>query len=246
VGHGQQQTWLDYVICPQVAPGYEAATDLLTRLSEDYNFAGDASIRKAGIDPATDDRYLEEIVFEVKATQSESNLRVRVRELSRRGVRRIFAIYVQGDKQGRHITVGPVKEWSAATGDWLELDPDSVIKDRCLRAPLPVRALIDRVAADNAVARALSAKGNPAIKKIYEQGEKAGYEQGEKAGYSRALDGIRDILLMVFEARGLALDDAQRERIRVCSELSVLKQWHKRALHYGTATEVFDEPLASS
>jgi hypothetical protein len=47
---------------------------------------------------------------------------------------------------------------------------------------------------------------------------------------------------MVFEARGLALDDTQRQRIRACSELSLLQQWHLRALRARAAAAVLGEP----
>jgi hypothetical protein len=59
--HGDQHFRLDYVVGAHVAPGYEGSTELLTRVGKHSDFASDACIRKAGNDPATGSRYLEEV-----------------------------------------------------------------------------------------------------------------------------------------------------------------------------------------
>src|SRR3954469_14359566 len=51
--HADQQNELDFVLRTQVALGYRAAADLLTRFDEESDFASDACIYKVGVDPAT-------------------------------------------------------------------------------------------------------------------------------------------------------------------------------------------------
>lgn len=159
--HADVHSKLDYLIQAHVPPGYVGASDLLTRASDASDFATDACIRRAGIDVETQQRYLEELAFEVVHRQSLRDARERAEELAARGVRRIFAIVVQR---------GEVLEWSPAQGRFVLLDPASVIEDRCLSRPLPVRALLDAAEADNAVARALVDKRNPVIEEVWERG----------------------------------------------------------------------------
>jgi hypothetical protein len=182
VPHGDRHFRLDYVLAAHLAPGYEGSTDLLTRTSEGWNFAADASVRKAGVHPDTGRRHLEELAFEVKHTQAMSDLTRRARQLIDRGVRRVFVICVERGKDDSEVIAGPVLEWSTATRTWIELDPDSAIEDTCLSAPLAVRALLDAAETDNQVARALLAKGNPVLRareqQINDQGKAEGIIEG--------------------------------------------------------------------
>ena len=181
--HAQRQAGVDYVLQAHVADGYVAASDLLTRTSTDWNFAADASIRKDGADPADGKRYLEELAFEIKASQSGPNITSRARELSRRGVRRVFGIWVNGDADGLEIENGPVKEWSAERDAWIEFAADDSIEDPCLRRPLEIKALLDAAAADDAVAAALLDKGNP----VLSEHEKERFEAGKREGVAQEL-----------------------------------------------------------
>jgi hypothetical protein len=160
--HADEQCRIASVIGINVVPGYAASTELLTRVDDDSDFATDACIRKVGIDPGTGSRYLEEISFEVKYRQSNADMMARARQLIGRGVRRVFAIHVREDEQGA-IKAGPVREWLASEGCWLELHPEAEIEDECLVQPVMVKALIDATEADNQVARALLAKNNPVL-----------------------------------------------------------------------------------
>ncbi len=132
-----------------MAPGFVGSTDLLTRVTANSNFATDTCIRRVGKDPETGRRYLEEFAFEIVSEQSQKQIRDRAEDLSRRGVRRVFAIFV---KQGA------VHEWSTQAGTWRPLDLDASLTDPCLHRPLAVKALLDASAADNEVARALEAR----------------------------------------------------------------------------------------
>jgi hypothetical protein len=160
--HADQQCDIAYVIRADVVPGYVASTELLTRVDDESDFATDACIRKAGRDPVTGSRHLEEIVFEVKHTQRNADLTERARKLVRRGVRRVFVIPVK-EKPGGRIEAGPVKEWLAREDRWLVLAPQAEITDPCLVHPIKAQALIDATEANNQVARALVAQKNPVI-----------------------------------------------------------------------------------
>jgi hypothetical protein len=46
--------------------------------------------------------------------------------LIRRGVRRVFAIYVK-ERAGGVVEAGPVKEWLGGEGRWLDLEPEAEI-----------------------------------------------------------------------------------------------------------------------
>ena len=152
-------TWhgdLLYVLRAYVAPGYCGAADLLTRQGERSDFSTDVCIFKGGIDPATGTRYLEEVTFEVVSEHGERDVTEKAEEMHRRGVRRIFAVFVEGPR---------LCEWSPEAQSWRPLNADSWIEDRCLVTPLAVAALLDADLADNAVMDALIAKRNPIIMK---------------------------------------------------------------------------------
>jgi hypothetical protein len=70
----------------------------------------DASILREGTDPATGDRYIEDLSFEVVNKQSMADLRLKAKRLRARGVRRVFAILVNK---------GQVVEWSAAASEFV-------------------------------------------------------------------------------------------------------------------------------
>ena len=149
-----------------MAPGYGAAVDLLTRHDEESDFARDTCVYKEGVDPETGTRYLEEIAFEVVSEQNEEYVSEKAGGMHRRGVRRIFAVFVKSPR---------VCEWSPENQSWRLLDPDSWIEDPCLVAPLSVAALLDAALADDAVVRALAAKGNPEIQRREAAAEAARY-----------------------------------------------------------------------
>ena len=162
--HADRQCDIAYVLRSEVAPGYVASTELLTRVDGGSDFATDACVRKAGRDPATGTRYLEELAFEVKHTQRTADLTERARKLVRRGVRRVFVIAVKEGDDGK-IEAGPVQEWLAGEDRWRTLAPADEIVDRCLVQPVKVQALLDVTEANDQVARALLAKNNPVLVK---------------------------------------------------------------------------------
>jgi hypothetical protein len=215
--HATEHSELGYVVRAHVAPGYGAATDLLTRHDEESDFATDTCVRKKGVDPETGGRYLEEIAFEVVSEQKERYVREKALRMHRRGVRRIFAVWVKDQR---------VCEWSPESQSWRSLAAGSRIEDPCFVAPLAVAALLDAAAADNAVVAALAAKGNPALL----QREAEGEARGEAAA-----------ILKVLEARGVAFSEAHRQEIFGCRDLDRLDRWLRRASKASSVDEVLSD-----
>jgi len=238
--HARQHLQLAYVLKAHVAEGYLAAVEMLTRTSRDTDFAPDASVYPAAPDPQTGERRLEELAFEVCSEQSLEMPKVKARELVGRGVRRVFCIVVGGLGQKRRKTLEEsyVLEWSQATGTWSPIAKESRIEDRCLSPPLPVSALIDATASDDAVVRALRARDH----RIFAEERAAGFAEGKAQGHAEGkAQGHAEALVSVIEARGLALSPDERSRILDCRDPRLLERWTRRALTVGTASELWPE-----
>jgi hypothetical protein len=228
--HATRQCDLDYVVRAHVAPGYISASDLLTRFGEKSDFASDTCIYREAVDPATGTRSLEEIAFEVVSTQSERKVTKKAIEMQRRGVRRIFGVFLKRPR---------VCEWSAESESWETLAADSSIEDRCLVAPLAVAALLDAALADNAVAEALIVKGNPVLRKREAAAEAKGEARGVVQGKARGeIQGKAESILEILAARGLAVSPAQRQEILDCQDLDRLSHWLRRAVLAASAGEI--------
>jgi S1-C subfamily serine protease len=187
--HGDQHCGLDFLIFGHVGPEYQASTDLVTRLAEESDFATDTSVRRKGIDPATGERYLEELSFEVVNTQSEKEVRERAEDLVARGVRRVFAVFVK-KKQ--------VAEWSAKKRAFVALGSGAVIKDPALVKPLQARAILDAAEAKNEIARSLLVQNNPVLEEVQRQREEAGLQRGLQRGLQQ---GRAETILAVMRMR---------------------------------------------
>lgn len=224
--HATRQFTLDYVLAPHIAPGYSGAADLITRVDADSNFASDACVYRSEIDPQTGTRYLEELAFEVVSEQDAGDVTEKAVRMHRRGVRRIFAIFVKGEPR--------VCEWSADTQSWRVLEPPASIEDPCLKVPLKVAALLDAAAANQAVVEALAAQGDPTIR----QREAAARSEGEARGVAL---GKASTILQFLEARGLAVSPSQREEILRCEDLDRLDLWARRAADTPSVAEVLAE-----
>jgi hypothetical protein len=150
--HGDMEVRLSKLIDAHIRPGYIASADLLTRFAEQSDFATDVCIRRAGTDPRTGRRYLEEVACEIASEQHPGSLTEKAEDMAARGVRRIFAVFVKR---------GEVAEWR---GEWQPVVGQ--IEDETLIRSLPVRAILDAAEADDAVVRALLAKRNPEITRV--------------------------------------------------------------------------------
>jgi hypothetical protein len=244
--HADQHGELQYVLRAHVASGYVAAVDLLTRQDSTSDFASDVCVRRADVDPQTGTRYLEEMAFEVVSEQKERDVSEKVPRMHRRGVRRIFAIFVKSQK---------ACEWSPKSqGSWQPLAPDSWIEDSCLATPLAVAALLDAATADDAVVEALAAKGNPALRRreaaARTKGEAKGKIEGRAEGIAEGratgkaegrAEGIAAAILRILEARSIAVNPAQKREILHCADLDRLDRWLSRAALASSADEVLQE-----
>lgn len=217
--HADQQSDLDYVLRAHVTSGYRTAADLLTRHDIDSDFASDACVYRKGVDPETGKRYLEEIAFEIVSEQNPRDATEKAVHMHRRGVRRIFAIMVKGERR--------ICEWLPESQSWLPLEADVQIEDPCLVKPLAVAALLDAAVADNEVIEALAAKGNPALRK--------------REDAARAEAKAEDVL-KVLEARGIATSEAQRQEILRCRDLAQLDRWLIRAVRAASIDEITSDP----
>ena len=214
--HARRQAQAVSVAEFTTTPDYETATELLTCTSAETNFATDVCILRKGIDPTTGARYLEELVFEVVAEQSFPSITERARDLSRRGVRRIIAIFVKTDE---------VREWSPTLDDWIVLDPSSAIEDPTLAQPIPVRALLDGAAGNRVVVQALYAKQEPAILEIKAEGRHEGLVQGIEAvchALAIPLDPERRAAIQALDVAGLQA---------LLTTLSTERRWPRARLH---------------
>src|ERR1700709_835058 len=63
--HARRHSQLNYVVRAHTATGYFAASDLLTRIDQQSDFATDTCICKEGVDPTAGARYLEDVTFQV-------------------------------------------------------------------------------------------------------------------------------------------------------------------------------------
>jgi Putative restriction endonuclease len=218
--HADQHGDLQYVLRAHIAPGYVASVDLLTRFDQKSDFASDACVRRAGVDPQTGKRHLEELAFEVVSEQKEQDISEKAPRMHRRGVRRIFAIFLKSRQ---------VCEWSAeGQGSWQPVGLASAIEDPCLAKPLAIAALLDAAAADDAVVQALAAKDNPELRKM----KAAERLEGEAQGIAKSI-------LRVLERRGIAVSEDQRQEILSCTDLDRPNYWLDQAALAATADEVF-------
>lgn len=224
--HGDTHCELDYVVRAHVRLGYISSTDLLTRTGAESDFATDTCVRKAGVNRETGQRWLEELAFEVVYTQSTKDITERAEDLTARGVRRLFAVFVKERA---------VKEWSPGARAFHALAPGSAIEDPCLNRPIPVAALLSAAEADNAVARALVAKRNPVIVAEKADSKAEGRVEGKAEG--KAED-----ILTVLAMRGVAVTDADQRRILASTDLAQLKRWLVKALDARDITDVLAEP----
>ena len=224
--HAIQHAAVAHVFAGCLAEGYLAAVDMLTRVDKTNDRAADVSIFPAAPEEKTGRRQLEEIAFEVCDSQRNNDAAEKARTFVRRGVRRVF--YVRVDE-------GDVYEWSRATDAWVKFGDEASIEDRCFIVPIPVRALVQRVLADDTVARALLARGNPVVVAAVNAARAKGHDEGVKLGRDEGVRlgraaGVRESLLRLLAARGLALSDVQRAQVAACEDAAMLERWFDRAV----------------
>lgn len=206
--HGYCHARLAGLLGAHAASGYAVAVDMLTRTSATSDFAPDASVYPAARAPRTGGRQLEELAFEVVSTESVAHAGRKAASLRERGVRRVLAIDVER---------GRVLEWSIATAAWEVFGVGAAIEDPALAVPLRIGDLVDAASTDDAIARALLAKGNPVLTKALAT------VQADASTTAQA-----DAIVRVLVARGLTITDAQRRIILDTRDATVLARWLER------------------
>jgi len=121
-----------------------------------------------------------------------------------------------------------------------ELDPAGHIEDPALEVPLPIDAIIHAAKADDAVQRALIAKGNPVLEahvaRHREEAKAEGIAEGKAEGIA---EGKAEALLAVLAARGITVEDAERVRILGERDPQQLDRWLAGAVTCAVAAELF-------
>lgn len=226
--HGRQHSKLSALLEAHCAEGYCVAVDMLTRAGPREDFAPDASVYPIARDPVTGGRQLEHLAFEIVVSESLGHAGKKAASLVRRGVRRVFAVDVERER---------VLEWSRATDGWEILGPDATIEDPTLVLPLATEELLSVGSADDAVARALVAKGNAAIRRAVEEGREEGREAGLAEGRAQ---GRVHAILGVLAARGLVPSADERSRILAMADDDVLARWLALAVGCARVAEILD------
>ncbi|UQA59399.1 hypothetical protein [Polyangium aurulentum] len=205
---------MSYLVGHHRRAGWVVSIHLLTRWAEDSDFATDISVRRAGIDPTTDRRYLEELAFEIVYAQPLRDILERGEIACARGLRRFFAILVETHevlelRNGRPFTFAP----------------EDSIEDPCFVRPMEITAMFDRGKADNAVARALLAKNSPAIEELRQRA---------------CVQGRATAILDVLTARNIPVPEPIRERILATTDMATLAQWLTRAITADSLDAILD------
>jgi hypothetical protein len=168
---------------------YVAAVEMLTRVGVGSDFATDVSVRKRGLDPATGERYLEELSFEIVNEQSLKGIETKAQDLVCRGVRRVLAIFVKK---------GQISEWSRTQQCFVAMDKDGTFDDPVLVRPMVVRALADRALAQAELIRTLEMQKHPEIQRIHKKGLDEGHKKGLDEGRKKAFDEITTKVRLMF------------------------------------------------
>ena len=231
--HATRHVQLAALIEAHTGPEFETAADLLTRTSEVDDVAPDVSVYPDAPAPTTEGRQLEQLAFEVVSTQSLGDAGRKAAKLAGRGVRRVFAIDVVRSR---------ALEWSTALGTWSVLESTGHIEDPALAVPLPIEALIHNAKADDDVARALLAKRNPVLVQDRAEAKAEGHAEGKAEGHAEGkaeghTEGQAKAVIVLLTGRGIALDDATRERILGERDPQRLDRWILRAATCATLAE---------
>jgi Uma2 family endonuclease len=225
--HGSRHSKISALLEAHAAAGYDVAVDMLTRTSAKGDMAPDASVFPAARDPETGGRQLEEMAFEIVHTRRLGHAAKKARALSSRGVRRTFALDV--DRRQVHV-------WSRPADRWQMLSNDAVIEDRTLAVPLPVRALVEAVKTDDALAAALLAKNNPVLESALLDSRAHGKIEGRIEG---KIEGKIDALLALLSIRGIAVTAKDQRKIHATTDEAKVDRWFRRAATAASIEDVF-------
>ncbi len=231
--HGTRHSKVVTLVEIHTGPAFDVACDMLTRTSETSDVAPDVSVFPRARDPRTGGRQIEQLAFEVVSTESLGHAGRKAAKLVARGVRRVFAIDVE---RARAL------EWSASLDTWSMLDTGACLEDPVFAAPLPIEALVRAAETDDAVARALLFKRNAVIEAARAQDRAESLAEGLARGITEGLArGKAESLIVMLDARGVAMEAAERARILDERDPVTLIRWLARATTCNDIAEVFAE-----
>ncbi|WP_295437412.1 Uma2 family endonuclease, partial [uncultured Thiodictyon sp.] len=146
--------------------------------------------------------------------QDEADLRTKIADLLAHGTRLVWVVRLIGPRRVEvHAPGQPMQ--TRGVGEQL-------LAPGILRNPVPVAALFDRVAAQDLILRnLLQRRGYADLDAIREEG-------------------LIDAILTLLAARGLAVDDATRERLRSTRDPERLRAWLLAAAQADTLAGLFD------
>lgn len=151
---GDVQARAAFLMSGHVITGFVVSLRLLTRMGWQSDFSSNVCIRKGGIDPQTNTRYLEELAFVIADDHTNRDALEKAEDMALRGVRRVVGIFVKTNQ---------VCEWCAKKGAFIPFRRDGIIEDLLFVRPLPVEALLDPAKAREATRSALIAKHHSVV-----------------------------------------------------------------------------------
>lgn len=217
--HAELHLALGQVMKAHRAEGYSVALDMLTRTSRIDDLAPDVSVYPTARDPHTGRRQLDELSFEIAATESLNHVTIKAAKLAGRGVRRIFAIDLPRER---------ALEWSHERGEWRTLELHATIEDRCLAVAVPVAALVRAAVTDDASMRAMRLKRHPEF--LAERAE------GRAEGYAT---GLHDAVLSLLRHRGLVASASEEAALRRIADPDRLGRLLTVASSVATVADLF-------
>ena len=137
----------------------------------------------------------------------------KARELTARGVRRMFCLVTKREK---------LLEWSRETDGW-SASPVEEIADACFIRPLPSAALLKAALADGAVIRALRDKGHPEIESVREEGREEGREEALRIGILDLCESLDVPVPADAAARLAAMNGVELDAVRLSVKRN--KRW---------------------
>ena len=155
--------------------------------------------------------------------QDEEKLAEKIEDLLEAGTELIWVVRLSGPRRVEvHRPRLPVR--IAHPGE--ELETLGILKHPVLVESLYDEELSNKVALRNLLERE---EGYESLDQVRNEGR----EEGE-------LRALRDDLLMVFEARGLEVDETLRTAIAECKDSERLRRWHFAAITAASAREAMD------
>ena len=158
--------------------------------------------------------------------QDEAQLQEKLADLLAQGTQLIWVVRLLGP---RRIEVHASGQPMRVLGSGDELTAPGI-----LRNPVPVDAFYDRAVGQRITLRNLLQRfGYESLEAVRDEGRDAGREEGQTAALVEAI-------LSLLQDRGLALDDAQMDRVQACTDQTRLKHWLLRAARASAASDLFD------